>query len=322
MRGFVVGSCLLSAVAVAQPNAPTVAPYPLEVLARGVDGAKVEELQAVSSRLLVTAGVTVQPKLTMKSAVERLKRQDCSTEDDCLRQLAILANALYGLYSSVEATPKSVTVSGRVVRDDGKRVSGPEKVVEDRKPGEAVDVVAKRALPKLFAALKVAELPSVRESATPVKPVEPLKPVEPVKPPEVKPVDAGVADAGVNEFPPPPPPPALESPLKPIGLVTAIAGGALLVGGSAVLLVGRGEAATVLNADGALKAGGTADDATKARAATTTQTLGATIAAVGAAAGAAGLVMLLLAPAEPTKTTMVVAPVPGGAAVLLTGELP
>lgn len=317
MRGFVVGSCLLSAVAVAQPNAPTVAPYPLEVLARGVDGAKVEELQAVSARLLVTAGVTVQPKLTMKSAVERLKRQDCSTEDDCLRQLALLANALYGLYSSVEATPKTVTVSGRVVRDDGKRVSGPEKIVEDRKPGEPVDVVAKRALPKLFAALKVGELPSVRESATPVKPVEPVKP-----PPEVKVVDAGVPDAGVVEFPPPPPPPALESPLKPVGMVTAIAGGALFLGGGAVMLVGRGQAATVLTQDGALKAGSTSDDALKARSATTTQNIGATLAGVGLVAGAAGLVMLLMAPAEPTKTTMVVAPVPGGAAVMLTGELP
>ncbi|MBL8941219.1 MAG: hypothetical protein JNM69_42130 [Archangium sp.] len=316
MRGFVVGSCLLSAVAVAQPNAPTVAPYPLEVLARGVDGAKVEELQAVSARLLVTAGVTVQPKLTMKAAVERLKRQDCATEDDCLRQLAILANALYGLYSSVEATPKSVTVSGRVVRDDGKRVAGPEKVVEDRKPGEPVDVVAKRALPKLFAALKVGALPSVRESAVPVKPVEP------VKPPEVTVVDAGVSDAGITELPPPPPPPALESPLKPVGVVAAISGGALLVGGSALVLVGRGQAATVLGADGAFKAGGTADDATKARSATTMQTVGATLAVVGVAAGAAGLVMMLMAPAEPSKTTMLVAPVPGGAAVMLTGELP
>lgn len=320
MRGFVVGSCLLSAVAVAQPNAPTIAPFPLEVLARGVDGAKVEELQAVSARLLVTAGVTVQPKLTMKSAVERLKRQDCSTEDDCLRQLALLANALYGLYSSVEATPKTVTVSGRVVRDDGKRVAGPEKIVEDRKPGEPVDVVARRALPKLFAALKVAELPSVRESAT--KPVEPVKPVEAVKPAEVKVVDAGVPDAGVVEFPPPPPPPALESPLKPVGMVAAIGGGALLVGGGALVLIGRGQAATVLGADGALRAGGTKEDAQLARSATTTQSVGATLAGVGLVAGAAGLVMLLMAPAEPTKTSMLVAPVPGGAAVLLTGELP
>jgi len=141
--------------------------------------------------------------------------------------------------------------------------------------------------------------------------------------PEVKPiVDAGVPDAGVVEFPPPPPPPALESPLKPVGIVTAITGGALLVGGGALVLVGRGQAATVLGPDGALKPGGTMEDAVKARSATSMQTVGATLAAVGVAAGAAGLVMWLMAPAEPAKTTLMVAPVPGGAAVMLTGELP
>lgn len=72
-----------------------------------------------------------------------------------------------------------------------------------------------------------------------------------------------------------------------------------------------------------LKPGGTMEDAVKARSATSMQTVGATLAAVGVAAGAAGLVMWLMAPAEPAKTTtLIVAPVPGGAAVMLTGELP
>lgn len=317
MRGLVVGACLFSAVAGAQSTAATVAPYPLEVLVRGLEPAKVEELQLVSGRLMVNAGVMVQPKFTMKSALERLKRQDCSTEDDCLRQLAILANALYGTYVSVEATQKAVTVVGRVVRDDGKRIAGPERIVEERKAGEPVDLAAKRALPKLFAALKLSELSAVREAVTPPVKVDPVTP-------EVKPiVDAGVPDAGVVEFPPPPPPPALESPLKPVGIVTAITGGALLVGGGALVLVGRGQAATVLGPDGALKPGGTMEDAVKARSATSMQTVGATLAAVGVAAGAAGLVMWLMAPAEPAKTTtLIVAPVPGGAAVMLTGELP
>ncbi len=317
MRGLVVGACLFSAVAGAQSTAATVAPYPLEVLVRGLEPAKVEELQLVSGRLMVNAGVIVQPKFTMKSALDRLKRQDCSTEDDCLRQLAILANALYGTYVSVEATQKAVTVVGRVVRDDGKRIAGPERIVEERKAGEAVDLAAKRALPKLFAALKLGELSAVREAATPPVKVDPVTP-------EVKPVvDAGVPDAGVVEFPPPPPPPTLESPLKPVGIVTAITGGALLVGGGALVLVGRGEAATVLDPDGALKPGSSMEDAKKARSATSLQTVGATLAAVGVAAGAAGIVMWLMAPAEPAKTTtLMVAPVPGGAAVMLTGELP
>lgn len=316
MRGLVVGACLFSAVAAAQSTAATVAPYPLEVLVRGLEPAKVEELQLVSGRLMVNAGVMVQPKFTMKSALERLKRQDCSTEDDCLRQLAILANALYGTYVSVEATQKAVTVVGRVVRDDGKRIAGPERIVEERKAGEPVDLAAKRALPKLFAALKLSELSAVREAVTPPVKVDPVTP-------EVKPiVDAGVPDAGVRDLPPPPPPPTLESPLKPVGIVTAITGGALLAGGGALVLVGRGQAATVLGPDGALKPGGTMEDAVKARSATSMQTVGATLAAVGVAAGAAGLVMWLMAPAEPAKTTLMVAPVPGGAAVMLTGELP
>lgn len=318
MRGLVVGACLFSTVAGAQSTAATVAPYPLEVLVRGLEPAKVEELQLVSGRLMVNAGVMVQPKFTMKSALERLKRQDCSTEDDCLRQLAILANALYGSYVSVEATSKVVTVVGRVVRDDGKRIAGPERVVEERKAGEPVDLAVKRALPKLFSALKLGELSAVREAVTPPVKIDPVTP-------EVKPiVDAGVPDAGVSvDLPPPPPPPVLESPLKPVGIVTAITGGALLAGGGALVLVGRGQAATVLGPDGALKAGGSMEDAAKARSATSMQAVGATLAAVGVAAGAAGVVLWLMAPAEPTKTTtLMVAPVPGGAAVMLTGELP
>lgn len=315
MRLIVVG-CLVSSIAAAQPAQAVIAPYPVEVLVRGLDASRVEELRSVSGRLLANEGVVVQPKLTMKDAVNRLKRQDCATEDDCLRQLAILANALYGAYLTIEASPKTVTVAGRLVRDDGKRVAGPAKIVEERKGNETVEAAARRALPRLFAALEVSKLPATRESS---------KQPEPVKPPEVTPVvvDAGVPDAGVPVMlPPPPPPPALESPLKPIGLVAAISGGALFVGGGALVLVGRGQAASVLGADGALKAGATKTDADTARSATTMQTLGAALAAAGVAAGAAGVVMMLLAPAEPAKTTMMVAPLPGGAAVMLTGELP
>lgn len=70
------------------------------------------------------------------------------------------------------------------MRDDGKRIAGPERIVEERKAGEPVDLAAKRALPKLFAALKLSELSAVREAATPPVKVDPVTP-------EVKPIVDG-----------------------------------------------------------------------------------------------------------------------------------
>ncbi|MDP3233019.1 MAG: hypothetical protein Q8N26_09595 [Myxococcales bacterium] len=314
MRGLVVGWCLLSVVAEAQPQ-PVVAPYPFEVLTRGIEPAKVEELQSVASRLLSNAGVSPQPKGMIKNALERLKRQDCGTEDDCLRQLATLSDALYGLYFSVAATPTAVTVAGRVVRDDGKRVAGPEQIVEERKAKEPIDATMKRALPKLFAALKLSQLPAVREVVTTVKPSDPVKPPDLVNPPPA-------VDAGVVGLPPPPPPPVEESVLRPAGIVTAIAGGALAAGGTVMLIVGRAQADAVLLPGGVLKPGGSAEDATTARNATSLQSAGVAVAGLGVAAIGAGLVMLLMAPAEPVKTSVFAAPMPGGAAVFVTGVLP
>jgi hypothetical protein len=312
MRWLVVGWCLLSVAAAAQP---VVAPYPFEVLTRGIEPAKVEELQSVASRMLSNVGVTVQPKGAIKTALERLKRQDCATEDDCLRQLATLADALYGVYFSIAATPKAVTVAGRVVRDDGVRVSGPEQIVEARKGSEPVDVAMRRALPRLFSALKLSQLPVVRDVVPPVKPPEPVPPPDPVKP-------QPVVDAGVIELPPPPPPPAEQSVLRPAGLVTAIAGGVLAVGGTTMFIIGRGQAGQVLAPTGALIPGGSEEDAMKARSATSTQSAGVAVAGLGVAAIGAGLAMWMMAPAEPVKTSVFAAPVPGGAGVFVTGELP
>jgi hypothetical protein len=276
-----------------------------------------DELNASLKRIARTAGTTTPPTGKLEKAWSELRRQDCATEDTCLSQFAIKAGSLYGLYVGVDTTVKGdVVASGRIVRDDGKVVRPAISARVGKTPNVPWAAQVKQALEHLVKQLDPATLPVTREVAT-----------RPVDPPAV--VDAGVAvaavapaapDAGVIGLPPPPPP--LEaSPLKTVGIVTAVSGGALLVGGGALLLIGRGQAAAVLNEDGSLKAGSGAAEATQARSATTMQTIGATLGAVGLGAGVAGLVVWLLAP-EPSRPVVTAAPLPGGAGVFVTGELP
>jgi len=277
-----------------------------------------DDLNAAFKRFARTAGTTMPPTAKLEKAWSELRRQDCATEDACLSQFAIKTGALYGLYTGVDTTVKGDVVAlGRIVRDDGKAARAPVSVRVPKAPGVQWTAQVKQALEQLVKQLDPGTLPVTREVAT--RPPDAL--VSPL-------VDAGVpvvavpsaVDAGVTLVPPPPPP--LESPLKPIGIVTAVTGGALLVGGGALVLVGRGQAATVTGPDSAFTKDGTAAQANVGRSATTLQTVGTTLAAVGVAATAAGVVMWLMAPSEPAKMTMMVAPLPGGATLVLTGELP
>ncbi|MBL8920004.1 MAG: hypothetical protein JNJ54_14155 [Myxococcaceae bacterium] len=275
-----------------------------------------DELNGALKRIARNAGTTTPPTGKLEKAWTELRRQDCATEDACVSQFAVKAGSLYGLYTSIDTTVKGDVVAvGRIVRDDGKvvRPTVSARVAKAANVGWSAQV--KQALEQLVKQLDPGTLPVTREVAT-----------RPVDPPAV--VDAGVAvavvappDAGVSELPPPPPPPLEASPLKTVGLVTAVSGGALLAGGGVLLLIGRGQASAVLNDDGSLKAGSGAAQAAQARSATTMQTIGATLGAVGLGAGVAGLVVWLLAP-EPARPVVTAGPLPGGAAVFVTGELP
>ncbi len=312
MRVLSLVITLVATVSLAQTQA-TVCPYPLDVLRppKGVPAAQLDELRATFKRLLRESGVLLPNSGTLNDTLAELKRQDCDRENQCLVALAVRSRSLYAVYVSIDFDVGSmVSVTGRVVRDDGKEMAraAPLKAPATAKTFEAV---GKDLLKKLLLALEVSKLPAA-------KPVEPTK----VEPPTVLATpDAGVtvltpaADAGV-ELTPPPPPPLVSSPLKPVGIVTASVSGVAAVTGVALLLVGRGQAIPLFDDRGALKPGA---DAKAAQSARTLQGVGVALAATGVAGAVAGVVMVLLAPSE-SAPKVSVAPIEGGGAVFVKGE--
>ena len=311
-RFFVMVVAVWGAVAAAQR--PTVTPHPVEVMTRDVTPAQIEALQKEYRRLLSLAQVTMPPRATLTSAMSELKRQDCATSDDCLRRLAVLGGTLYALYVTAVRDPDgSTTLTGRVVRDDGKLVLGPIVKKEFRKGTEGADATMGRALNVLIAEAKLGQLTPSREAVTVVTP-----PVEAPK------VDAGVAvaqvesvDAGVA-WTAPTPSPLEPSPLKTVGTVTLVSGAGVAVLGGILLGVGANDAAS-LDIQGGAVARSQVD-----RAMTTNmlQGLGTGLLIAGGVGAAAGLVMRMVAPEAPvSKVSMSAAPVTGGATVMIGGSL-
>lgn len=311
-RFFVVVVLVVGSVAVAQQ--PTVTPHPVEVMTRDVTPAQIEALQKEYRRLLSLAQVTMPPRATLTSAMSELKRQDCATSDDCLRRLAVLGGTLYALYVTAVRDPDgSTTLTGRVVRDDGKLVLGPIVKKEFRKGTEGADATMGRALNALIAEAKLGQLTPSREAVTVVTP-----PVEAPK------VDAGVAvaqvesaDAGVA-WTAPPPPPLEPSPLKTVGTVTLVSGAGLALVGGIILGVGATQAS------GLTVQGGAVSRAQVDQAVTSNmlQGLGTGLLVAGGVGAAAGLVMRMVAPEAPvSKVSISAAPVPGGATVMIGGSL-
>lgn len=313
MRVLCLVITLAAAVSSAQTQA-TVCPYPLDVLRspKGVPASQLDELRATFKRMLRESGVLLPNTGTLNDTLAELKRQDCDRENQCLVALAVRSRSLYAIYVSIDFDVGSmVSVTGRVVRDDGKEMAraAPMKASATAKTFEAV---GKELLKSLLLNLEVSKLPAA-------KPVEPTK-VEPPQAVAAAP-DAGVtalapvADAGV-EFTPPPPPPLVTSPLKPAGIVTASVSGVAAATGVALLLVGRGQAIPLFDERGALKPGA---DAKAAQSARTLQGVGVALAATGVAGAVAGAVMVLLAPTE-SAPKVSVAPIEGGGAVFVKGE--
>lgn len=299
---------LVAGVASAQAPQPSLTPFPLELKRKpsGFSAKDTEELQKDFVRLVRKSGALVPDTASLELAVKELKRQDCEREDECLKQLALQAQTLYGLYASVDYTLEgAVVASGRVVRDDGKIASALQTVTMP-KGKDAFRDVAKVALVRLLEQLELAKLP-------------PFRPVE--KPPEVV-TDVPKKDPEVK-LPPPPPPPVVEKgvpPAKIAGWTMVGVGAAALVGGVVMLAVADPQ----LGADGVIipKEGQTPDAAAAAyRTARTQQTIGGVIAGVGGAMAVGGLVMVLMTGEEPAQTVSVV-PVAGGAMVSIGGTIP
>jgi hypothetical protein len=208
---------LMTWVAVAQVPKPEVMPFPLELKRTppGFSAKDAEFMQLEYDRLLKVAGAQVPRFAKYDTALKELKRRDCEREDECLKQLAEQADALYGLYVNLDLTLEgSVVATGRVVRRDGKTVR-PTEAVKLVKGSDGFKDIAKNALAQLFAMLKIREL-------------DPTRPVEAAKPPDG-------TGTSLTVLPPPPPPPIL---VVDEGATRRLAGQATMIGGISVAAIG------------------------------------------------------------------------------------
>lgn len=282
-------------------------PFPLELkrTPSGVSKDDKEGLQREYGRLLRLAGAQVPDFARYDLALKELKRQDCEREDECLVQLAKKAEALYGLYASVDYTLEgAVVATGRIVRDDGK-VASPTATVKLAKGKDPFKDIAKNALTQLFSQLKVNELSAVR----PVEAkVEPVKVVEPTK---VEPVL-------VKDPPPPLPPLVVEDSgagQRSVGKTLVYVGGGVAVAGAIVAGVGAAVGYGAPRTSDGSVARDPAAEASLGTARTLT-TVGFIGLGVGALTGVVGAVLWGTAAPAPQ---VAVTPVTGGAVVQLGG---
>lgn len=313
--GLLLG--LWGGVVFAQTGNAKVAPFPLQ-LRQGppeFTPAALTELRAEFLKVLRENGIPSPSTFEINLAIEKAQRQDCDLEDQCLSALAMRSTSLYAMFVLVEWNLKdSVTVSGRVVRQDGQLTVPKKSVTRSYTKKEGFGAAARLALKQLvLEELKLQSLPTARATAVVVEP---------------PPVDAGVpvpakvvADAGV-ELPPPPPPPVVDQgppARKIIGYGAAGAGGVAAVAGLALFLGGRSDAQAQLDERGRLTPMG---DRTKLEAASGQQGIGVGLMCGGVVVAAVGTILVLLPGDEPKPMTWWVAPTPGGAAVGIQGVLP
>jgi hypothetical protein len=290
---------VMAGVAVAQAPQPSLAPFPLDLKRKpsGFSQKDGEELQKEFVRLVRKSGALVPDSASLELAVKELKRQDCEREDECLRQLALQAQTLYGLYASIDYSLEgAVVVAGRVVRDDGK-IASPIQTVTLPKGKDAFKDVAKVALVRMLEQLEIAKL-------------SPFRPVE--KAPEVAVVpDAPKKDPEVT---PPPPPvvtkPAGPSPMKIAGWTMVGVGGAAAIAG---IIVFATTSLPRTDTSGNVYA----EDVNKIAGAQAQQAAGVGMLVGGAGVAAVGAVLWALSPSD--KSVSVV-PVNGGAVAVVGGS--
>jgi hypothetical protein len=282
----------LAMAAAAQQPQPTATPFPLELKRTPGSFNKKDGEELKRDFVRLTRRVSLVPDTaTLEVAWRELKRQDCEREDECLQQLAQKGQTLYAVYAQVEySLTGQVVASGRVVRDDGKLVAGPETITMVKGKGAFKDV-AKAALTRLLDQLGVPGLATFR-------PVEPKPPSEP-RPVELTPT-----------LPPPPPPPLVvqESGLggRAMGWTLAGVGGAAAIVGAVL----AGTAKPAVDTDG-----NTTREALVA--ARTQQTVGFALVGGGAVLAAGGVAWALLSKSALQAS---VAPLGDGAVVVMGGR--
>jgi len=305
---------LLCASAFAQGK-PTLIDSPLDVKV-ALPAAQQEELQTTFRQLLArNPAVLVPTRGQWKAAVAALKRQDCEVRDECLQQLATTAATLYALYASVEqnAAGTEVTATGRVVNQDRLQVRSRLTFTVPRKG--SVEEAARDALRRLLAALELEKLPAVLTPPVEPKPApQPLANAAPLQP---------RADDLVLIVPalPPEPRPEVRAEVGPSPLRV----GAWLTGGLGVAALGvcAGFGVSAAVGRGALPADGRLLDDSQARAQVAVNRDASV--ALGTGLGAAALLgsaaILFLTSAPPSAPRLSLTPAPGGAQLVLTGEL-
>ncbi len=210
--------CLVSAAAWAIPtNRPKIAVHPLKV---GSGSPSEQRDLKLFFKLTVSAAEEIEVPLETEvvQALEKNGYASCDRDDECLRRVAVATGSVYALYAAVglDGLGDNVVVAARVVRSDavpmGKGVTLTRPMVAGRKFSE----VAKEALTKLVAQLKLAELPSAlpaSRSPSADAPVAMVAPAAPV-----------TADA-----PPAPPMVNGEAPVNKWRVASYVAGGAGVV---------------------------------------------------------------------------------------------
>lgn len=292
-------AALISGLAFAQAVKPSVMPNPLELkrAPQGLSADDVERLQREYTRLLKVSGAMVPEFTRYEAALNEVKREGCERDDRCLVALATKSGALYALFAAIDLTLEgSVVVSGRLVRDDGEVARATATASRPLGKRKFVDA-AREVLAEFFTSLKVGALPAQRPAA-----VAALIPPPVVEPVIVRPVPTVTGPAVTAS-----------APARGPGLPLLLTGGAVALVGGAVAVVGGlvGSSAKVTD--------GLAADAPAAEQLATGRLLtGAGFAALGVGA-AVGVVGAVLLGASKTATSVMVAPVAGGAAVSIGG---
>lgn len=299
---WAVTFALVATSAWALGGSPSFIAAPLEVKRSPSDEVTVALNKQLRLILMKEPGVNTPTPSMWDAAIGDHRRQDCGQNDDCLRQLAILAGTLYAIYAAVELdlTRTNVVVIGRIVRRDGLLVQtlgerGFELVVPlQQRP---FNVVALAGLNQLIKQMKLATLPATLPAVSEVKPV-----AEPGPPAQPAPIMTG---------PPLPPHPG-----PTVGKVLLGTGAGVAVAGGVIALVGQLEAASLTPIDGNLPP----DQVAAWRNATTLRPAGLAIAGAGAAIAAAGALTWLLAPSARLQAAII--PQPGGLGIAFAGDLP
>jgi hypothetical protein len=292
---------------------------PLEVH-RSPGGETTKQLQKeFRLQVLKQSNVATPTPSAWDAALAQLKRQDCETNDDCLRELAVTAGALYAIHASVEQdlTKTNVTAQARIVRRDGVLIEiGGQRVskVELPKGKESFEAAAKTALSRLLASMKLGELPSTLPAAEPVKPV--VQQEAPDAGVAVAQVEPQVVDAGI----PPPPPLVVENAPTPPGKIAAYTligvGAAGVVVGGAFGIVALGDKDGIT---GVMNGNGNPSQVSTQQAVDRNATISAVSISIGVACAAAGAALYFLSPDADNHTVITAAPMPGGGAMVGIG---